>query len=137
MTKRNLIFITLIALLLAACTAMPVAEQTQEIDLANLPADIDVDTVAAIKDLDNVVVIDVREQEEYDEKHIPGVVLIPLGTVPDRLDEIPTDQTVVLTCRSGNRSNQAAEFLREKGYTNVHNMLGGINEWQAADYPVE
>ena len=137
MSKRNLIFMTLIALLLAACTAMPVAEQVQEIDLANLPADIDVDTVAAIKDLDGVVVIDVREQYEYDESHIPGVTLIPLGTVPDRLDEIPTDQTVVLTCRSGNRSNQAAEFLREKGYTNVHNMLGGINEWQAAGHPVE
>ena len=136
MTKRNLIFITLIALLLAACTAMPVAEQTQEIDLANLPADIDVDTVAAIKDLDNVVVIDVREQEEYDEKHIPGVVLIPLGTVPDRLDEIPTDQTVVLTCRSGNRSNQITLLLEETGYENVHNMLGGIVEWESSGYDV-
>ena len=137
MTKRSLIFITLITLLLAACTAMPVAEQTQQIDLLTLADDIDVDTVAAIKDLDDVIVLDVREQDEYDEKHIPGVTLIPLGTIPDRLDEIPTDQTVVVTCRSGNRSNQAAEYLREKGYTNIHNMLGGINEWEAAGYPVE
>ena len=137
MTKRNLIFIALITLLLASCTAMPVAEQTQEIDLLTLADDIDVDTVAAIKDLDGVVVLDVREQDEYDEKHIPGVTLIPLGTVPDRLDEIPTDQTVVVTCRSGNRSNQAAEYLRDNGYTRVHNMLGGIKEWEAAGYPVE
>ena len=137
MTKQSLIFITLITLLLAACTAMPVAEQTQQIDLLTLADDIDVDTVAAIKDLDDVIVLDVREQDEYDEKHIPGVTLIPLGTIPDRLDEIPTDQTVVVTCRSGNRSNQAAEYLREKGYTNIHNMLGGINEWEAAGYPVE
>ena len=137
MAKRNLIFLTLIALLLGACSAIPVAEQVQEIDLASLPADISVDTVAAIKDLDGVVVFDVREQSEYDEKHIPGVILIPLATIPDRLDEIPTDQTVVVTCRSGNRSNQAAEYLRDNGYTNVHNMLGGINAWEAAGYAVE
>ncbi len=98
---------------------------------------ISANTLADIKDREDVLVIDVREQWEYDEKHIPGVTLIPLGTIPDNLDQIPTDKTVVLTCRSGNRSGQAADFLRAQGFTNVHNMEGGILAWEAAGLNVE
>ncbi len=97
----------------------------------------DVQTVAAVKDLENVLVLDVREQWEYDEGHIPGVTLIPMGEVQSRLDEIPTDQPVILTCRSGNRSGQVTEYLRQQGYDNVHNMEGGILAWEAAGLPVE
>jgi rhodanese-related sulfurtransferase len=86
---------------------------------------------------DDVVLIDVREQFEYDEAHIPGVTLIPLGEVPDRMDEIPTDKTVIITCRSGNRSSQATDFLRQNGFTNLHNMDGGINAWKQAGLEVE
>ncbi len=127
------------ALLLVACgggeTAVSDAPAANaELDLGPV---IDANTVAQIKDRADVVVIDVREQWEYDEKHIPGVTLIPLGTIPDSLSQIPTDKTVVLTCRSGNRSGQAADFLRNQGYTNVHNMEGGIIAWEAAGLPVE
>ncbi|MCB9139141.1 MAG: rhodanese-like domain-containing protein [Caldilineaceae bacterium] len=87
--------------------------------------------------MDGVVVLDVREQWEYDEGHIPGVVLIPMNEVPARLSEIPTDGTVIVTCRSGNRSGQVTSFLRDQGYTNVHNMQGGIVAWEAAGLPVE
>lgn len=103
----------------------------------DLPVDIDVQTVSEIKDRDDVVVIDVREQWEYDEGHIPGVVHLPMDDVPGRLDEIPTDQTVVLTCRSGNRSNQVTKYLQENGFDNVHNMQGGIVAWQNAGFDVE
>ena len=88
-------------------------------------------------DRDDVVLIDVREQSEYDEVHIPDITLIPLGTIPDSLDQIPTDKTVIVTCRSGNRSGQATEFLRQQGFDNVHNMEGGIVAWQAAGHAVE
>ena len=80
--------------------------------------------------------IDVREQWEYDEAHIPGVSLIPMGEVPDRLDEIPTDKQVIVTCRSGNRSGQITDYLRSVGFDNVSNMSGGILAWEENGYPV-
>ncbi|NJN96510.1 MAG: rhodanese-like domain-containing protein [Anaerolineales bacterium] len=85
----------------------------------------------------DVLLIDVREPDEYNAGHIPGVTLIPMGEVPDRLSEIPQDKTVVVTCRSGNRSGQITDFLREQGYENVHNMQGGIVAWEQAGLPVE
>ncbi|MBK9052753.1 MAG: rhodanese-like domain-containing protein [Chloroflexi bacterium] len=106
-------------------------------DIANLPVNVDVETVAAIQDDANVFVLDVREQYEYDEGHIPGVTLIPMSEITTRLSEIPTDQKVIVTCRSGNRSDQVTDFLREQGFTNVHNMEGGILAWTAAGLPVE
>lgn len=144
--KRLILALFILALLplaLAACgggeTAAPAADTAVSEAEAALDLDptVSVDTVAEIKDRDDVVLIDVREQWEYDEGHIPGVNLIPLNTVPQSLDQIPTDKTVVLTCRSGNRSGQAASFLRQQGYDNVHNMEGGILAWEAAGRPVE
>jgi phage shock protein E len=103
----------------------------------NLADTVDVHTVAQIKDRPDVIVFDVREQFEYDEVRIPGVILIPLGELQDRLDEIPQDKTVIMTCRSDNRSGQATDFLRSQGFTNVHNMDGGIVAWQQAGLEVE
>ena len=117
----------------------PVADApaASSVDLENLPQDVDIDTVYEIQNDPNVFMLDVREQEEYDEKHIPGINLIPMSTIQNRLDEIPTDQTVIVTCRTGNRSNQVTQFLRSQGFDNAHNMTGGIVEWEAAGYPVE
>ena len=143
---KNLILALLLALMLTltACgglTAPAAVEPETAAESADvpldLPVDIDVQTVSEIKDRDDVVLIDVREQWEYDEGHIPGVVHLPMNDVPNRLDEIPTDQTVVLTCRSGNRSNQMTNYLQEKGFDNVHNMEGGIVAWQNAGFEVE
>ena len=119
----------------AAQSAAPAAAAAE--GELNLPATVDPQTVAQIKDRADVVVFDVREQVEYDEGHIPGVNLIPLGEVANRLSEIPKDKTVIMTCRSGNRSGQATDFLRQNGYTNVHNMEGGIVAWQQAGLPVD
>lgn len=119
-----------------ATTAVSVAADPA-FDLATLPDEINAQTVAAIQERDDVFLIDVREPEEYDAGHIPGITLIPMNEVAARLGEIPTDKKVILTCRSGNRSGQVAQFLREQGYDNVHNMQGGILAWQAAGFPVE
>jgi phage shock protein E len=110
---------------------------TGVLDLNTLPPSVDVQTVASLKDREDVLVLDVRELNEYEAGHIPGVTLIPMGEVANRLNEIPTDQTVIVTCRTGNRSGQVADFLRQNGYTNIHNMAGGIVEWEAAGLPVE
>jgi phage shock protein E len=130
----------LLAVVLAGCSAAPAAPTASPVAPAqsrNLPADIDVGTAESLRGQPNVVMLDVRTPEEYAQGHIPGVVPIPLDQVPNRLAEIPKDKTVIVTCHSGNRSNQAAQLLREKGYDNVHNMLGGIVEWEKAGYPVE
>lgn len=134
-----LILFTII-MLIAACggapTADPVAVESS-IDLADLPQEVDVHTVFELKDRDDVYLLDVREQFEYDEKHIPGVNLLPITEIEGRVDEVPTDKTVLVTCRSGNRSNQVTQFLRQNGFDNVHNMAGGIIAWEEAGYPVE
>ena len=124
--------------LLAACggqeAAAPVVE---EIDLTTLADSVDVDTVHAIKDNPGVFLLDVREPAEYAAGHIPGITLIPMGEVAARLAELPRDKEIVVTCRTGNRSGQVADLLREQGFTNVHNMSGGIVAWEEAGYPVE
>ncbi len=142
---KYLLFCIAIALIgvLGACNRTtadappaPVAASV-DVDPNNLPATVDVATLAALQEQENVLVLDVREQWEYDEGHIPGVTHIPMNEVPDRLSEIPTDQTVIVTCRSGNRSGQITDYLQQNGYQNVHNLQGGILAWEKAGYAVE
>lgn len=80
--------------------------------------------------------IDVRQPDEYDEVHAAGAVLIPLGEVPERTSEIPSDRTVYLICRSGSRSMKAGELLAAQGYDAV-NVGGGTNAWVDAGLPTE
>lgn len=143
MTKLLKIMLLLVAALGVVACGGP--EETAVIDPAldlaevelQLAPSVDVATVVELQGRDDVVLIDVREQWEYDEAHIPNITLIPMNEVPNRLDEIPQDKTVIVTCRSGNRSGQVVEFLRNQGYDNVHNMEGGILAWQQAGQPVE
>ncbi len=71
--------------------------------------------------------LDVREEYEYEEDNL-GALLIPLGELPDRLEEIEDwkEQEVIVHCRSGARSGKAQAFLQAQGFTNVRNVLGGI-----------
>ena len=76
------------------------------------------------------VILDVRTQEEYDEKHIPDSVLIPDYEIEEQAEKVLTDkdQTILVYCRSGNRSRTASEKLISMGYTDVKDF-GGINDW--------
>ena len=77
------------------------------------------------------IVLDVREQEEYDQGHIPGTVLLPVGEITQESASaaVPEKDTVVLVyCRSGNRSKAAAGELAQLGYTQVYEF-GGIQDW--------
>ena len=85
----------------------------------------------AMMDTQVVIILDVREQDEYDRGHIPGAVLLPVGTIDDTTaaEVIPEkDSTVLVYCRSGNRSKTASAALAELGYTNIYEF-GGINTW--------
>jgi len=142
-TWKILTPLTAIIFVLAACGGQPAQQapaapaQIEAGAELNLPVNIDTQTVEQIRNRDDVVVIDVREDWEYAEGHIPGATLVPLGEIPNRLDEIPKDKTVVAVCRSGNRSGQATDFLRNQGFDNVHNMQGGMNAWDQAGFETE
>lgn len=107
------------------------------VELIDLPDDVTPETVADLNARGEIFVVDVREDWEYAEGHVSGATLIPLGSIPDRVDEIPTDKPVVLVCRSGNRSGQAFRYLSGEGFDNIANMTGGMNAWRAAGLEVE
>ena len=82
-------------------------------------------------DTQEVIILDVREQEEFDAGHIPGAVLLSVGRISEETAAvvIPEQDSVVLVyCRSGNRSKTASAALAELGYTNIFEF-GGINTW--------
>jgi len=83
---------------------------------------------------EGALILDVREQFEWDENHIPGATLIPLGELSNRLNELPTDQEIVVVCRSGNRSLTGRDILLKAGFENVVSMNGGMNDWTASGY---
>ncbi len=134
-----LVLSLLAALALAGCGGQDqgAVESVEDLDVSALPDSVDVDTVAALRDNPDVLLLDVREPDEYEAGHIPGIMLIPMGEVADRLSEIPQDKTIIVTCRSGNRSAQIADLLRSSGYSRVHNMEGGLLAWLEAGHPVE
>ena len=76
------------------------------------------------------IILDVRTQEEYDEGHIPGAILIPYTQIEEKANEmlLDKDQLILVYCRSGRRSKIAAEALAELGYTNIKEF-GGIIDW--------
>lgn len=121
----------------AEAPAVDQAAAISDVRLENLPISVDAATVEQLRQRDDVVILDVREDSEYNDGHIPGATLVPLGQIPNRLAEIPKDKTVIAVCRSGNRSNQATDFLRQQGFDNVHNMAGGMNAWSQAGYQIE
>jgi adenylyltransferase/sulfurtransferase len=79
---------------------------------------------------EQVALVDVREPFEFDISRIPNSRLIPLGTIPDRLTEIPRMKTTVVMCKSGVRSARAIEFLRGEGFENLLNLEGGLDAWR-------
>jgi rhodanese-related sulfurtransferase len=81
------------------------------------------------------VLVDVREHDEWDAGHAPQAMHIPLGELPDRVGELPTDQRVLVVCHSGVRSARATAWLVQGGYDAV-NLDGGMVDWARAGLPV-
>jgi rhodanese-related sulfurtransferase len=86
-------------------------------------------------------VLDVREDSEWQQGHIPGAIHVPLGQLGNRMNELEAykgaDTPVVVACRSGNRSAMAAVRLRKAGFESVYNLEGGTMAWQQAGMPLE
>lgn len=148
MTRHNSKTATIITILLLAVVVMagcgspgaapavaPAAQAAAANGALNLPQNIDAKTLDSIRGRSDVFIVDVREDWEYASGHVPGATLIPLGQLASRLSEIPKDKTVVAVCRSGNRSGQATQLLRQQGF-NAHNMQGGMISWEQAGLDV-
>ncbi|MGI8313657.1 sulfurtransferase TusA family protein [Halobacillus mangrovi] len=78
---------------------------------------------------ENALILDVRESAEYAFEHIPEATSIPLGELDDRADELDRSKKVYVVCRTGNRSDMAAQKLVEKGFENVYNVVPGMSDW--------
>jgi rhodanese-related sulfurtransferase len=99
---------------------------------ANVP-EVQVDQLAAARDR-GAPVVDVREPEEYEAGHVPGAVLIPLGQVVARVEEIPRDGPVYVICQTGGRSTKATQWLRSQG-VDARNVAGGTKAWVESGKP--
>ena len=76
-----------------------------------------------------VTLLDVREPQEWDITHLDGAKLIPLASIPERMNELDTADDIVVYCHHGQRSQQAIRFLKKMGFEKLHNMAGGIDSW--------
>lgn len=85
--------------------------------------------IAKISGNEDVLVLDVREAAEFAFQHIPGALSIPLGELEERAGELNGAKTIYVVCRTGNRSDFAAQILTSKGFENVFNVVPGMCEW--------
>ncbi|MEO8287016.1 MAG: rhodanese-like domain-containing protein [Chloroflexota bacterium] len=86
---------------------------------------------------ENLLILDVREPNEYKEAHVPGSMLVPLGQLAYKVAELPKDRPIVAICRSGNRSGVATNMLLRAGFNEVQNLSGGIMAWARAGGPLK
>jgi rhodanese-related sulfurtransferase len=87
------------------------------------------DAYERLKSKEDIILLDVRTQEEYEEKHIPNSINIPLNLLAQVEKKLPDkNKTIFVYCLSGSRSATASKLLSKFGYTNIYNM-GGINSW--------
>lgn len=91
--------------------------------------------IKMLKEDENVILLDVRTQQEYYTEHVKGSKWIPLDQVPYRLQELDKKKAIFACfCRTGNRSFKVCEFLRENGFDELYNVKGGIEAWKQAGY---
>lgn len=124
MKKRFLVLAA--ALLLSGCTASP-EESGGKINYQQATA---AEAMSLMGTEEECIILDVRTREEYENEHIPGAICIPNETIGAKeIPELPDkNQLILVYCRSGNRSKQAAEKLVKLGYTNIVEF-GGIHDW--------
>lgn len=88
---------------------------------------------------EDALMLDVREEKEYEEGHILDSLHIPLGKLGERLDELAKlrEKPIIVSCRSGHRSATACARLRKEGFETVYNLKGGVLAWQNAGLPLQ
>ena len=127
---KRILLLTTFIFLLTGCNSV-----TKETSYTQISMD---EAVSMMETEEDYIILDVRTLEEFKEKHIPGAICVPNETIGTA--EIPSlpdkEQMILVYCRSGNRSKQAAQKLADMGYTNIYEF-GGINDWTGETYPHE
>jgi rhodanese-related sulfurtransferase len=99
-------------------------------------AEVDAGSARELIDTRDPLVVDVREQDEWDEGHIPGAIHFEGGRVAWEELPFPQDRPLAIQCSSGNRSMSVSSVLRRRGYRNVIQVEGGITKWKMHGFPV-
>ena len=122
---KKLLFLLLAVMLLTACGQAK--ENDQEAAYMNITAE---EAKQIMESREGYIILDARTQEEYDQSHIPGAIVISHEEIMEKAVDVLTDkdQLILVYCRSGRRSKIAAEALVELGYTNIKEF-GGIIDW--------
>ena len=122
---KKLLFLLLAVMMLTACGQA--TENGKEAVYVNITAE---EAKVIMESEEGYIILDVREQDEFDAGHIPGAILIPYTQIDEKAkDMLPDkDQLILVYCRSGRRSKIAADSLVELGYTNIKEF-GGIIDW--------
>lgn len=128
MKKIALILIIIIILITIFIVINTNKEKKEDIEIKHVTMK---EIVKIMEENEDYIILDVRTKEEYNEGHIPNAICIPNETIGNNeIKELPNkDQLILVYCRSGNRSKQAAEKLKKLGYTNIIEF-GGIVDWQ-------
>jgi rhodanese-related sulfurtransferase len=134
MTRLTRILVALVAALAVAACAGPQSGAPSKTAGA-LPLEVSVAEAERMREAGDLI-LDVREPAEWAAGHIPGATLISLGDLTARLGELPRDRTIVVVCRSGNRSAQGRDTLLAAGFSAVTSMAGGMTDWVSAGLPV-
>lgn len=141
----------LAVLLSAALIGCGGGEETREPATAPAPATqtaaaaaglqtVGVEEAAAAVDAGDALLVDVREDDEWEAGHAPDAVHVPLAEVPEQLDELDErrgEDALIFICRSGNRSAEAAQAATDAGLEDVLSVDGGMNDWVSAGLPLE
>jgi hydroxyacylglutathione hydrolase len=99
---------------------------------------IDTDELAERLEADDLLVLDVRDDDEWTEAHIPGSIHLPYGELPERQGELPREKAIAAICSGGKRSGLAASILQREGFERViHVANGGVGTWWGSGRPVE
>lgn len=101
------------------------------------PREISTEDAAAAYEAQEAIFVDVREEDEWAEGHMPDAVLIPLGDLERRVNELPQEGRIIAVCRSGGRSLAAVDMLTRAGFRDAKSMAGGMVEWSKQGRPVE
>lgn len=133
---RNIIWLLLILLsftiiiLLSGCGNKETDSSEQGLAYQDIRAE---ELKGMIDAKEDIILLDVREQYEFDQGHIAGSILIPTGQITSRINELDKNKTIVVICASGARSAQVAGYLVEQGFAKVKNLVGGIMSWPYPD----
>ena len=125
----SIISALLISLFVCSCSSSETDNTEFSTEITNISISME-DAKKILDEKEGSVLVDVRRQDEYDEGHIPGAILIPNESIgEDEIEKLPDkDQLILVYCRSGRRSKEASQTLADLGYTNV-NEFGGIIDW--------